>query len=199
MHKNTLLALALVTGTGLAGLMASGAIAAGPPDAPPPTAQTRMDGEHGSRARAPMTEEDRAAFFDSRIAGLKAGLKLTPEQEKLWPPVETALRDAGQAMAANMDKMRKAGPPADPLDGLRRMADMSTQRGAALAKLADAATPLNATLSEAQKHRLPALLHDLRPRGMDHMAMMDHEGHYGRRAEGEEGRADQPRHWWNWR
>src|SRR5439155_23574335 len=34
--------------------------------------------------------EDVAAFTDARIAGLKAGLKLTPEQEKNWPAVEAA-------------------------------------------------------------------------------------------------------------
>src|SRR6266851_10376429 len=40
-----------------------------------------------------MNPEDRAAFTDARIAAVKAGLKLTPDQEKLWPPVETAVRD----------------------------------------------------------------------------------------------------------
>ena len=40
-----------------------------------------------------MSPEDRAAFADARIAAVHAGLKLTPDQEKLWPPVETAVRD----------------------------------------------------------------------------------------------------------
>src|SRR3977135_3335340 len=40
-----------------------------------------------------MNPEDRAAFADARIAAVHAGLKLTPDQEKLWPPVETAVRD----------------------------------------------------------------------------------------------------------
>ena len=40
-----------------------------------------------------MSPEDRAAFTDARIAAVKAGLKLTPDQEKLWPPVEAAVRD----------------------------------------------------------------------------------------------------------
>ena len=31
---------------------------------------------------------DIAAFGDARIAALHAGLKLTADQEKLWPPVE---------------------------------------------------------------------------------------------------------------
>ncbi len=40
-----------------------------------------------------MSPEDRAAFLDARIAAVHAGLKLSADQEKLWPPVETAVRD----------------------------------------------------------------------------------------------------------
>ena len=40
-----------------------------------------------------MNPEDRAAFADARIAAVHAGLKLSADQEKLWPPVETAVRD----------------------------------------------------------------------------------------------------------
>ena len=40
-----------------------------------------------------MSPEDRAAFADARIAAVKAGLKLNADQEKLWPPVEAAVRD----------------------------------------------------------------------------------------------------------
>src|SRR6201986_84872 len=40
-----------------------------------------------------MSPEDRAAFADARIAAVHAGLKLTPDQEKLWPPLEAAVRD----------------------------------------------------------------------------------------------------------
>lgn len=37
--------------------------------------------------------DDIKAFTDARIAALKAGLTLTPDQEKNWPPFEQALRD----------------------------------------------------------------------------------------------------------
>ena len=40
-----------------------------------------------SRDHVRMNPEDRAAFTDARIAAVKAGLKLTPDQDKLWPPV----------------------------------------------------------------------------------------------------------------
>ena len=50
--------------------------------------------------RGQFSAEDTAAFTDARIAGLKAGLKLTAEQEKNWPAVETALRDLDKQRAA---------------------------------------------------------------------------------------------------
>src|ERR1700760_5133412 len=40
-----------------------------------------------------MNPEDRAAMVDARIAAVHAGLKLTPDQEKIWPPIEAAVRD----------------------------------------------------------------------------------------------------------
>ena len=49
----------------------------------------------GFRASA----EDVAAFTDARVAALKAGLKLTAEQEKNWPAVETAMRDMAKERA----------------------------------------------------------------------------------------------------
>jgi len=47
--------------------------------------------EHFRHVR--MNPEDRAAFVDARIAAVHAGLKLNADQEKLWPPVEAAVRD----------------------------------------------------------------------------------------------------------
>src|ERR1700731_2787316 len=40
-----------------------------------------------------FSAEDFAAFTDAHIAALKVGLKLTPAQEKNWPPLEMALRE----------------------------------------------------------------------------------------------------------
>src|ERR1700744_4657208 len=47
--------------------------------------------DHWQHAR--MSPEDRAAFVDARIPAVHAGLKLTPDQEKMWPPLEAAVRD----------------------------------------------------------------------------------------------------------
>src|ERR1700750_2421910 len=40
-----------------------------------------------------MNPEDRPAYADARIAAVHAGLKLTADQEKLWPPVEAAVKE----------------------------------------------------------------------------------------------------------
>ena len=55
-----------------------------------------------------LSTEDVAAFADARIAGLKAGLKLTAEQEKNWPAVEAAIRDLAKDRADRMATRREA-------------------------------------------------------------------------------------------
>ena len=120
---------------------------------------------------------DRAAFLDAGIAALHAGLKLAPEQEKLWPAVETTLRTAANNAMARRQKFKDAPPPASLVDRLRRRGENAVARGQNLEAIADAAAPLYATLSEDQKHRLPALMHGLMPHFFQrHFAMMD-DGH----------------------
>ena len=53
----------------------------------------RDDSRGGFEQRYQPSIEDIQAFTDARIAALKAGLQLTPDQEKNWPPFEQALRD----------------------------------------------------------------------------------------------------------
>ena len=125
---------------------------------------------------------DRAAFLDAGIAALHAGLKLAPEQEKLWPAVETTLRTAANNAMARRQKFKDAPPPASLVDRLRRRGENVVARGQNLEAIADAAAPLYATLSEDQKHRLPVLMHGLRPHFFQrHFAMMDDgQEHWGR-------------------
>ena len=101
--------------------------------------------------------------FDAHLSALKVGLKLTPEQDKLWSPVETALREAAKQMLDRRAALASEGPPTDPVAGLRRMADRASRTGDVLRKIADAAQPLYQTLGEDQRRRLPILLHGFRP------------------------------------
>src|SRR5688572_1886721 len=54
--------------------------------------------------------EDRAAFMEARIAALKAGLQLSPEQERTWPAFETALRDLVKNRRERLDAWRNQTP-----------------------------------------------------------------------------------------
>ena len=69
-------------------------------------AQQRGRMEGGERWR-PNTEDLRA-FGEARLAALKAGLVLTPEQEKNWSAFEQAARDFGKLRLERMSAMRNA-------------------------------------------------------------------------------------------
>lgn len=119
--------------------------------------------EHMGHMR--MSPEDRAAFTDARIAAVHAGLKLNPDQEKLWPPVEAAVRDfaklrmdrANARINARPDDSQDAQKPDDPVARLRERADNMATSAAAMKKIADAADPLYKTLDDGQKRRLAIL------------------------------------------
>src|ERR1700689_2598817 len=117
---------------------------------------------------ARMSPEESPAFADARIAAVKAGLKLTPDQEKLWPPVEAAVRDfaklridrANARMNAEKDDAAKdAQKPDDPVARLRARADRMATTAAVLKRIADASDPLYKTLDDGQKRRLKFLTH----------------------------------------
>jgi hypothetical protein len=121
---------------------------------------------------------DHEAMLDAKLAGLKAGLKLTPDQETLWGPFEAAVRAAAatrmehmQEMMARMHDMR-AGDDMDKEDGefgegmspvqrLGRLADRLSEAGAALKKVADAGRPLYDSLDEQQKRVFGFLSHEM--------------------------------------
>lgn len=116
-----------------------------------------------------MNPEDRAAFADARIAAVKAGLKLTPDQDKLWPPVESAVRDFAklridranarmEERKARRDSAQTETPP-NPVERLQKRADGMATTAAAMKKIAEAADPLYKTLDEGQKRRLAVLTH----------------------------------------
>jgi zinc resistance-associated protein len=102
-----------------------------------------------------------------RIAALKAGLQLTPDQEKNWPSFEPAVRDLAKLRIERI-QAREAGAeqPTDPFERLKRRADAMSRLAAALKRVADAGTPLYESLNDAQKHRFMLLAHLLRPHRM---------------------------------
>jgi hypothetical protein len=130
-----------------------------------------------------MNPEDRAALADARIAAVHTGLKLNADQEKLWPPVETAVREFAKLRIDRANARMNAGPgdadkADDPVARLRQRADDMGATSAALRKIADAADPLYKTLDDGQKRRLAVLTRHRgsMERGMDRMMErgMDH-------------------------
>jgi hypothetical protein len=66
--------------------------------------------------------EDMRALGEARLAALKAGLMLTPEQARNWPAFEQAARDFSKLRIGRRMAMRSASPSSDPVEGLRRRA-----------------------------------------------------------------------------
>jgi hypothetical protein len=119
---------------------------------------------HWGYGHSRMSPEDRAAYTDARIAAVHAGLKLTADQEKLWPPVEAAVRDFAKLRIdranARMNPPRDDSSqqkPDDPVARLRDRAENMAATAAARKKIAEAADPLYKTLDDGQKRRLAVL------------------------------------------
>src|SRR5262245_49756361 len=96
-------------------------------------AQQRWDGPRhhfqfrDSQFRDSMNAQDREAFLDARIAAVRAGLRLTPDQDKNWPAVETAVRDLVKLRAdqrtANREVRGDRNQRLDPVERLNHRAD----------------------------------------------------------------------------
>jgi uncharacterized protein YdaU (DUF1376 family) len=112
---------------------------------------------------------------DARIARFKADLRLTPDQEKNWGPVQAALHDMAKRRADRILKLRddraaatqrseakdsKAGDGKaesarswTAIDEMRAQADATTAHAEDLRKFADVAGPLYDSLDAAQQRR----------------------------------------------
>jgi len=126
-------------------------------------AQSSMD------APQRFSAADWNALTDMRIDLIKNALQLTPDQQRLWGPVEEAIRARAKNRMARLEKMiettgaRAQESPSeilrnrDPIAFLNRRADVLAQRSADLKQLANAWQPLYATLTPEQKRRMAAL------------------------------------------
>jgi zinc resistance-associated protein len=150
-------------------------------------AQQRFDGHGGFGNGGPRAEhqhrhlspDDVAALGDARIAAMKAGLELTPDQAKNWPAFEQAVRNMVQLRVQRIQARQAAAQgsqqqgsqnaaPVTPFDRMSHRADSMTKRGAALKQIADAGAPLYASLNDAQKSRFTLLARMLRPHEHQH-------------------------------
>lgn len=156
------LAAALVLGAGAAGIFAAHAA------------------KHGEWRN--MSAESVARMEDGKIAAAKAALKLTPEQDALWAPVEAQVRAQYKSRAekrAEWQKRREERRAAREKDGEAaaprerpNIAERIERRATRLAERADrmkafsaAFGPFYAALDEEQKAVLGPVMRDLRVMG----------------------------------
>src|SRR5947209_13237146 len=128
--KSPLPLVLLVTGGLGVGALAASATAQTPPapPAPPPASQSAeqasppfdIPGGRMFERMSRFSPEDRAAFFDARVAAIHAGLRLTPDQETLWPALEGAARDAMKSTMDERQQLRATGPATNPVDRVQR-------------------------------------------------------------------------------
>ena len=126
---------------------------------------------------------DRETMLDAKLAGMKAGLQLAPDQDKLWSPFESAVKDAAKARMDAMQKMmqsREQDQRLSPIDHLEAIADRLSQGAADVKKIADAAKPLYASLDDTQKHKFGMLGRMLMPEQARFVMDMMHR-HMGER------------------
>ena len=128
----------------------------------------------GQRAefRRHLSAADVTAFTDARIAAMKAGLELTPDQAKNWPAFEQAVRDMAQLRIDRIkareaqdqqQSQQQSQQQMSPFDRMSRRADNMAKTSAALRKVAEAGAPLYQSLDDAQKSRFTTLARILRP------------------------------------
>ena len=108
--------------------------------------------------------EERAALLDARLEGLRAGLRLTADEEKNWPAFESGVRAIAKARADRFREKREAEDESQShslIDRLHETSNRLAQRSTELKTLADATAPLYASLDEDQRHIFGALFRDL--------------------------------------
>jgi len=119
-------------------------------------AQDRRDRGHRAE-RVALTANQIVAQADAHTAQIKADLRLTPEQEKNWPGIATALHDIGKNRADRMVSFRaereQKKDPGDVIEYLNSHAKFLGERSVNVKKLSDAAQPLYVSLDDQQKRR----------------------------------------------
>jgi hypothetical protein len=147
---------------------------AGPIPAMPEQAAPRRPAPAPSQSAAPAPakppgaaahrrSEQRPGFMlnDAQIASIKERLHLTPDQERMWPGVEAALRNIAYAKAH--DGHGRGAPAGADAAALAALSPDSTE----VQDLKSAAIPLILSFSEEQKDEVRSLAHVM---GLDRLA-----------------------------
>ncbi len=126
------------------------------PPAAPPAAAAKPSAQAVAARRAAIRPGN--VLNDAQIASIKKRLKLTPDQESLWPAVETALRNISYAHKGKEIKVASAGTGP--------MAYVDAQ-SAEVQQLKYAAIPLIMRLNDDQKREVKSMAYVM---GLESMA-----------------------------
>jgi zinc resistance-associated protein len=91
------------------------------------------------------------AAINGQLNSMKASLRLSSDQEKLWDPFESEVKDGENARLLALQ--REQGDNLSPMDRLTAKADRIAESRANLEKMVEAAKPLYASLGDEQKHK----------------------------------------------
>lgn len=176
MRKTTTAALALAAILAVGGGLAIAQQAQPGPGPGGPGGPGMERGERGWFGRRAQSPEMMQRMLDGKLAGAKAALRLTAEQEKLWPTVEQMVREMAakrmtmrEEMRGRMREAREQGKRPDMIEMLERGSQRAADRASDMKKMAETLKPLYATLSDEQKQVLGQALRQ--GRGM--------RGHHG--------------------
>lgn len=147
----------------------------------------------GAQQRLRWRTTLRDALTDARIAGIQAGLKLNPDQRRLWAPVEQAMRtqaaERAERIERRLDRLAerrtggaRQGERLDLMQRLERRAERIDERAQQVRRRAEtlqslvaAMRPFWASLDEDQKRLLPRLMRS----GNDRRAWRRWDAHHG--------------------
>jgi LTXXQ motif family protein len=95
------------------------------------------------------------AALDGQLKGMKTSLRLTADQEELWNPFGSAVKDGAKTRVVALQ--REQNYNLSPMDRLNTKAERISQSAANLKKIFEAAKPLYASFDDAQKHEFITL------------------------------------------
>lgn len=171
--------LATLAAASILALGGAAAVAQTAPPAQPPAAPEQPSGRGPGLTRGEMD-----SLTNARIAGIRAGLNLNPDQQRLFAPVEQALRAMATERADRIDERRgadrgdRSSERGDLSERLERQAERATRTAQNLTALSNALKPFYASLDDSQKRLLPMLMRPGGGRG-GRMAMGRHGHHHG--------------------
>lgn len=122
-----------------------------------------------------ISSEGRARLDEGHLAMAKAALKLTPDQEKLWAPIEAQVRDAFKARDEHRAEWKKereerkaqksddASKRPNMAERFEKMSKRLSERADRFKAFSSSFSPFYATLNDEQKEVLRPVMRELMP------------------------------------